>query len=42
MKPYQIRIYWSCGVRPFCEHKTKIGAWIHGLIANIAMPFLRR
>lgn len=25
----KIKIVWSCGVRPLCEHKTKLGAWLH-------------
>jgi len=33
MKPIlnkkKIKIVWSCGVRPFCEHKTKWGARVH-------------
>lgn len=25
----KIHIHWSCGVKHFCEHKTKLGAWLH-------------
>ena len=25
----KIKIKWSCGVIPFCEHRTKLGAWLH-------------
>ena len=29
IKGKKIKIVWSCGVKPFCEHKTKLGAWLH-------------
>jgi hypothetical protein len=25
----KIKIYWSCGVRSGCAHRTKLGAWLH-------------
>ncbi len=27
----KIKISWSCGVKPFCEHKTKLEAKVHQL-----------
>ncbi len=31
----EIKIVWSCGVKSFCEHKTKLGAWIHILLSKL-------
>lgn len=34
-KPRKIKFVWACGVTPFCEHKTKIGAYLHIFINKL-------
>lgn len=34
-KGKKIKIAWSCGVKPFCEHKTKLGVWLHIWITKL-------
>jgi hypothetical protein len=31
-KRQRLRAVWNCGVRPRCEHRHWIFAWIHGLL----------
>lgn len=43
MEKRKIKIGWSCGVKAFCEHKTKFGALMHGMFGiKINNPLLGR